>query len=102
MIKKFILIGFVCLFSASAYAQKTPTFNLPSKEESDVSPMVKEKVEEYATKINTIIQEEKKLMEAELLDLQSKGLDKTEFNTQKAIVADRFSEKIDQRIQVLT
>lgn len=101
MIKKFILIGFVCLFSASAYAQKTPTFNLPSKEESDVSPMVKEKVEEYATKINTIIQEEKKLMEAELLDLQSKGLEKTEFNTQKAIIADRFSEKIDQRIEDL-
>ncbi|ASK31056.1 hypothetical protein CEY12_13485 [Chryseobacterium sp. T16E-39] len=101
MIKKFILIGFVCLFSASAYAQKTPTFNLPSKEETEVSPMVKEKVEEYATKINTIIQEEKKLMETELLNLQSKGLDKTEFNKQKAEIADRFSEKIDQRIEAL-
>ncbi|WP_345991398.1 outer membrane beta-barrel protein [Chryseobacterium sp. Chry.R1] len=101
MIKKFILIGFVCLFSATAYAQKKPTFNLPSKEESDVSPMVKEKVEEYATEINTIIQEEKKLMEAELLDLQSKGLEKNEFNKQKADIADRFSEKIDQRIRDL-
>ncbi|MBK1894954.1 outer membrane beta-barrel protein [Chryseobacterium paridis] len=101
MIKKFILIGFVCLFSASAYAQKTPAFNLPSKEETEVSPMVKEKVEEYATKINIIIQEEKKLMETELLDLQSKGLDKAEFNKRKAEIADRFSEKIDQRIEAL-
>ncbi|ASW75500.1 hypothetical protein IQ37_02980 [Chryseobacterium piperi] len=101
MIKKFIVMGFVCLLSVSAYSQRTLGFNLPSKEDTDVSPIVKEKVEEYATKINGIIQEEKKLMEAELLVLQSKDLEKNEFNKQKAAIADRFSEKIDQRIEAL-
>jgi hypothetical protein len=101
MIKKFILMGFVCLFSTSFYAQKKLKISLSSRKETEVSPIVKEKVEEYASKINTIIQEEKKLMEEELLVLQAKNLDKTEFDKQKAQVADRYSEKIDQRIESL-
>ncbi|EJL73675.1 outer membrane beta-barrel protein [Chryseobacterium populi] len=102
MIKKIIMLGLVCLLSASAYSQrKSLGLNLQSKEDTEVSPIVKEKVDEYARKIDAIIQEEKKLMEAELLTLQAKNLDKAEFDKQKAIVADRFSEKIDQRIEEL-
>ncbi|AZA55858.1 porin family protein [Chryseobacterium shandongense] len=101
MIKKFIMVGCVCLFSTSFYAQKTLKINLNSKKETEVSPIVKEKVEEYAAKINTIIQEEKKLMEADLLVLQSKNLDKTTFDKEKAQIADHYSEKIDQRIEEL-
>jgi len=101
MIKKFILMGFVCLFSASAYSQRSLKISLSSKKETEVSPIVKEKVEEYAAKINTIIQEEKKLMEADLLVLQVKNLDKATFDKEKAQIADRYSEKIDQRIEAL-
>ncbi|AZA81156.1 hypothetical protein C1637_00830 [Chryseobacterium lactis] len=99
MIKKIIMMGFVCLISGSVYSQKKPfKFNLPTKEDTEVSPIVKEKVDEYARKIDAIIKEEKKLMEAELLVLQDRNLDKAEFNTQKAEVASRYSQKIDQRI----
>jgi hypothetical protein len=41
------------------------------------------------------------MMEAELLTLQAKNLEKAEFDKQKAVIADRFSEKIDQRIEEL-
>ncbi|KXH83558.1 outer membrane beta-barrel protein [Chryseobacterium kwangjuense] len=102
MIKKFILMGCLCLLSGSVYAQKKSlTLNLPSKEDTEVSPIVKEKVEEYARKIDEIIQEEKQNMETELLELQAKNLERSEFDKQKAVIADRYSEKIDQRIEGL-
>jgi len=102
MIKKFIITGMLCLVATSINAQrKALSLNLQSKEDTTVSPIVKEKVEEYATKINTIIQEEKKQMESELLVLQAKNLDKTEFDKQKALVADNYSQKIDTRIEGL-
>jgi hypothetical protein len=102
MIKKFVLMGFVCLLSGTVYSQRNLNkLNLQSKEDTEVSPIVKEKVDEYAKKIDGIIQEEKKLMEAELITLQAKNLDKSEFDKQKSIIADRFSEKIDQRIEEL-
>ncbi|AZA52552.1 outer membrane beta-barrel protein [Chryseobacterium sp. G0201] len=102
MIKKIIMMGFLCALSTSAYSQrKSLSVNLQSKNDTEVSPIVKEKVDEYAKKIDAIIQEEKKLMEAELVTLQSKNLDKTEFDKQKSLIADRFSEKIDTRIEEL-
>ncbi|KQK26899.1 hypothetical protein AR438_01365 [Chryseobacterium aquaticum] len=101
MIKKFIIAGMLCLVAATVNAQKGLKLNLQSKEDTEVSPIVKEKVDEYAKKIDAIIQEEKKLMEAELLILQSKNLEKTEFDKQKAEVANRYSEKIDERIEAL-
>ncbi|MGH1520200.1 outer membrane beta-barrel protein [Chryseobacterium sp. JK1] len=101
MIKNFFLMGLVCLFSSSMYGQKTLNINLASKKDTEVSPIVKDKIEEYATQINAIIQEEKKLMETELLSLQTKNLDKAEFDKQKAQIADRYSEKIDKRIEEL-
>lgn len=94
-------MGLLCLVSTSFYAQQKPLVNLQSKEDTEVSPIVKEKVDEYARKIDGIIQEEKKMMEAELLMLQAKNLDKAEFDKQKSAIADRFSEKIDQRIEEL-
>lgn len=101
MIKKFIMMGFVCLLSVSVYAQKKPVLNLQPKEDNEVSPIVKEKVDDYARKIDAIIREEKKMMEAELLELQAKNQDKADFDKQKALVAEKYSEKIDQRIEAL-
>jgi hypothetical protein len=102
MIKKFIITGMLCLVAASGYAQRRSlSLNLQPKEDTTLSPIVKEKVEEYAIKINAIIQEEKKLMEADLSVLQAKNLDKTEFNKQKAEIADAYSQKIDARIEGL-
>lgn len=96
------MAGLVCLFtSTSIYSQKTLQFNLPSKKGTEVSPVVKEKVEEYATKINAIIQEEKALMEEELAVLAEKNLVKVEFDTQKKDISDRYAEKIDEKIEAL-
>lgn len=92
----------LCLIATSVNAQrKSLGINLQSKEDTTVSPIVKEKVEEYASKINDIIQEEKKLMENELSSLQAKNVDKAEFDKQKAQIADNYSEKIDARIETL-
>lgn len=101
MIKKFIIAGMLCLIATFMNAQKALKLNLQSNEETKVSPIVKEKVEEYAEKINNIIQEEKTLMESELKVLQSKNLEKPEFDTQKAQIADKYSQKIDERIEAL-
>ncbi|KQR95381.1 hypothetical protein ASG01_05910 [Chryseobacterium sp. Leaf180] len=101
MIKKFIITGMLCLIANTYHAQRNLKLNLNSKKESAVSPMVKEKVEEYADKIDSIIKEEKKLMEAELLVLQSKNLPKQDFDKQKAEIADRYSERIDTKIEAL-
>ena len=102
MINKIIISGLVCLFSVSSiYAQKTLQFNLPGKKGTEVSPVVKEKVEEYATKINTIIQEEKTLMDAELKILQSKNLEKPQFDQQKQEISENYAERIDQKIEDL-
>jgi hypothetical protein len=101
MINKIIMAGFLCLITSSVIAQKRLKINLQSKENTEVSPIVKEQVEEYATKINTLIQEEKILMDAELKNLSTKNLEKSEFDKQKAEIADRYSGKIDQRIEAL-
>ncbi|WP_294206709.1 outer membrane beta-barrel protein [uncultured Chryseobacterium sp.] len=101
MIRKFIITGMVCLATASAYGQRSLKISLQPKEDTEVSPIVKEKMEDYAVKINDIIKEEKELMEAELIRLQEQGLGKAEFDEEKAKVAERYSEKIDQRIHDL-
>ncbi len=95
-------MAFACFLCSNAYSQSNWAFSLPSSKDNEkVSPIVKEKVDEYAKKIDDIIQEEKKLMEAELLELQNKNLDKAEFDKQKAEIANRYSEKIDKRIEEL-
>ena len=101
MIKKIIMMGLVCFYASSISAQVNIKLNLPSKKETEISPVVKEKVEEYAASINSIIQQEKILMEAELKVLQSKNLDKGEFEKQKAEISENYAEKIDQKIEAL-
>ena len=101
MIKKIIMTGLVCLYATSVNAQVNIRLNFPTKQDTELSPIVKEKVEEYATKINNIIQEEKKLMELELDFLAKENLPKVEFDKKKANIADRYSTKIDERIEAL-
>ena len=101
MIKKIIIAGWVCLFAASLHAQRKLNINLNQKDDTQVSPIVREKVEEYAAKINNIIQEEKRKMDLELQLLAEKKLPAETADREKAAIADRYSEKIDQRIEAL-
>lgn len=99
MVKKIIMMAFACILFNNVYAQSKWSFSLPaSKENEKISPIVKEKVDDYAKKIDEIIQEEKKMMEEELIALQNKNLDKADFDLQKKEIANRYSEKIDKRI----
>ena len=101
MIKKIIMMGLVCFYASFITAQVIIKLNLPTKQDTEVSPIVKEKIDEYATKINNIIQEEKKLMDLELEFLAKENLAQAEFNKKKAEIADRYSLKIDNRIEAL-
>lgn len=101
MIRKIIMSGLVCLYASTLTAQIVFKLNIPSRQDSEVSPIVKEKVEEYAAKINTIIQTEKKLMELELESLEKENLAQAELERKKAEIADQYSLKIDARIESL-
>lgn len=66
-----------------------------------MSPVVKQKVEEFAAKINEVIQEEKLLMERDLKLLEAQNLSTRVLDHQKKQIADAYSEKIDARINAL-
>ena len=70
MINKIIMAGFLCLITSSIFAQKRLKINLQSKENTEVSPIVKEQVEEYATKINVLIHNTSLLSQAAILPKQ--------------------------------
>ena len=101
MIKKIIMTGLVCFYTASINGQVNIQLNIPPKKGTEISPVVKEKVEEYATAINSIIQQEKILMEAELKVLKAKNLDENAFNREKTEISEKYAEKIDKRIEEL-
>lgn len=102
MIKNIIITGALCFLAGSYHAQTTFKLNLPSKEDTTVSPIVKENIEAYARQINTIIQEEKVKMENEIArvttEAQKEGTSKQDLDIQKARIADFYSERIDKRI----
>lgn len=105
MIRKIMIAGALCLFANLSWAQAQLKINLNKKEDTSVSPIVKEKIEDYARQINSIIQDEKAKMEAELADVVSRaeknGDSKQDISAQKAKIADAYSEKIDKRINDL-
>lgn len=105
MIKKIIIAGALCFVTAQIQAQVNLKINLPQKESTSVSPIVKEKIETYANEINSIIQAEKAKMEVEInavnATLQAGSISESEANTQKAAIADRYSAAIDDKISAL-
>ena len=105
MIKKIIVAGALCLIVAKTNAQINLKINIPQKETTSVSPIVKEKIDTYANEINTIIQAEKVKMEVEIEAVNAKvnegKLSQTEGSQQKAAIADRYSAAIDDKITAL-
>lgn len=105
MIKKIIVAGALCFVAAQVEAQVNLKINIPQKESTSVSPIVKEKIENYANEINTIIQAEKAKMEGEITAVNEKlnagTITQSEANAQKAAIADRYSAAIDEKITSL-
>ena len=102
MMKKYFLSGLLCLFFLNSQAQKL-TFDLNPKEEDEkVSPIVKEKVDEYDLQVREIVVKEKLLMEKEIekinTDLEDGKISKEDADNLKANVALEFSEKINLQI----
>ncbi|MDO4225543.1 MAG: PorT family protein, partial [Bergeyella zoohelcum] len=104
MIKRTIISAMLLLAFQTGFSQAKLKINFPQKEEN-ISPLVKEKVEKYSLEINEIVKEEKKEMEAELQEITAQqkagNLSEEEANQQKKAIAQRYSEKIDRRIEKL-
>ncbi len=105
MIKKLIIAGVLCLVSVPLFGQYSLSWNLNSKEDNAVSPIVKEKIDEYARKVNSIIQNQKTIMESELTAARAKadadGTSASDWEKQKSEIADKNSLLIDQKIHEL-
>lgn len=105
MIKNFIIGGVFCLMTAPLFGQVNMAWNLNSKDDTAVSPIVKEEIEAFAKKVNTIIKEQKSVLEKELADAKAKadanGTSISDWEKQKAEIADKNSLIIDQKIHDL-
>ena len=106
MMKKYLVLGIVCLISTTTLGQKIK-FDFSNEKEVDerVSPVVKEKVEQYALEVREIVVAEKLAMEREISkvneDLNKAIISAEEANNLKATIALRFSDQINARIENL-
>lgn len=106
MIRKFIVMGLLCLFATNASAQKLKLdLNDDSKTDERVSPFVREKADEYALQVREIVIREKLEMENEVSEVNRKlhdgELTEEQANNQKAEIALRFSDRINSGIDSL-
>ncbi len=104
--KKFIVLGMLCLIGMTSFAQKINfDFNKNEGESDLISPVVKEKIEEYALEVRKIVVEEKILINAEISKVDSalitKTINSSEADRQKEEISQRYSDKIDERIHGL-
>lgn len=106
MMKKYLVTGIVCLISTFTFAQKISIdLGNERKEDEKVSPLVKQKVEEYALEVRQIVIKEKLAMEQEVSkvneELENNLLTEEQANQHKAEIALKFSERINSNIEKL-
>lgn len=104
--KKSTLLVVLCLFFSGLNAQQLNwDFNSKSEVDEKVSPVVQDKVEEYAIQVREVVVDEKLKMEKEIqkinTDLEEGKITQDESSSLKAKVAIEFSEKINNRIHEL-
>lgn len=102
----FIVAGMLCMLGIASFGQKISfDFNENSSKNDPVSPIVKEKIESYALEISKIVIDEKLLMNEEIASVNKEITDGTisgaEGDDKKAEISQRYSEKINQRIDSL-
>lgn len=102
--KKYFILGLLCLVGMNSYAQKL-TLDLGGNEETEqrISPQYREKTEQYALKIRQVVIEEKVAMEKEISqveeDLKSGIISKTQAENLKADISLHFAERINSGIE---
>lgn len=106
MMKKCIVLGWLCLVGMSSQAQKL-TFDLNNGQEMQepVSPVVKEKVEQYAIQIREIVIAGKLEMQSEIEkvdeNLANGVITKSDADNLKADISLRFADAINENIEKL-
>src|SRR5690606_16072897 len=103
MIRKFIILGILCVFSMDSFAQKIKlNLNESSEAEEQISNAVKEKIEEYAFEIRKIVTDEKVLMNEEIsevdLELKNNSITLSEAENRKTEISQKYAQKINDRI----
>lgn len=106
MMRIFIVAGMLCMMGIASFGQKISfDFNKDSNTHEPVSPIVKEKIESYALEISKIVIDEKILMNQEIISVNGEitagTISGSEGDTKKAEISQKYSEKINERIELL-
>lgn len=106
MMRIFIVVGMLCMMSIASFGQVfSINFNEGSSVKDPVSPVVKEKIEFYALEISKIVIDEKILMNAEISSINGEitagTISDSEGDSKKAEISSKYSEKINERIDLL-
>jgi hypothetical protein len=105
MIKKMLLAASLCFMLNNINAQKVSVDLNKDSKSDNISPAVKEKIENYSLKINEIVVKEKGLMTEEIAIINKK-LSNNEISEaiakeEKMIISKQYSEKINSEIAAL-
>jgi len=105
MIKKLILTGMLCLVAMPIFVNAQIKVDISQDNSDEISPIVQEKIENFAKQINTIIQREKSLMEEELKaakgNADENGYSEEKWKEEKAKISEKHAERIDKEIENL-
>ena len=105
MIKRIIVAGMLCLFATPIFAQQIAIDFNKNKDQDQVSPKVREKMDEFQLKIKDIVNEEKGKLDAEISkidkDLEAKLITREEADAKKLEFAEQSSELINKRIEAV-
>lgn len=106
MMRIFIVAGMLCMMGIASFGQVfSVNFNEDSSVKDPVSPIVKERIEAYALEISKIVIDEKILMNQEISsvngELTAGTISETEADTKKTEISTKYSEKINERIDLL-
>lgn len=107
MMKKYLILGMLCLIVTQIQAQVIK-IDFDSNNEivdDNISPIVREKIDKYAIEIREIVIEKKLDMKEEIdqvdLDLNEGKINEEEADILKSAISIRFSDKINSDIETL-
>jgi hypothetical protein len=100
-----MVMGMLCLVATPSIAQKIKIELNNEEPDERISPLLKEKIDEYALEIREIVVREKLEMETEIDQvnekLKNQEMTEKEADNEKAQIALKFSEKINNSIENL-
>lgn len=105
MMNKFIVTGMLCLIGTVSFAQINFDFNENNNVTESISPVVKERIEEYAMQIRKIVIEEKIMMNEEIstvdAQLKDNSISQSEAESQKRMISEKYSGQINEKIAAI-